>query len=221
MAKRPDKPSICVALSDGAQNAPPLHDGLALLYSGRSLARLAVSLLLLMTVASQGVSQGFSLSGTVRDPNGRALPNVAVELSTLPGLDQPATFRGKYSLNFHARCLILVDTHRWRPDASRNLPRPLESSQLPPFLLHAGGRGRKCCITALRVSPLSKQEDSPYWMSVMAAAHTNRFLQTRGLLRQIAGRRTRQLSDSRRVRHDANGRHPGGQRQFRSRRASL
>ena len=32
--------------------------------------------------------------------------------AALPGMDQPPTFGGKYSLNFHARCLILVDTHR-------------------------------------------------------------------------------------------------------------
>ena len=33
--------------------------------------------------------------------------------ATLPGLDQQAASGGKNSLNFHAVCLILVDTHRF------------------------------------------------------------------------------------------------------------
>jgi putative transposase len=56
---------------------------------------------------------------------GRRLPSASRTLrpkttpttrATLPGLDQPAAFGGKNSLNFYAVCLILVDTHRKRDE---------------------------------------------------------------------------------------------------------
>src|SRR5713101_7255718 len=52
---------------------------------------------------------------------GRRLPSASRTLrpkttpttgAALPGLDQPAAFGGKNSLNFYAVCLIFIDTHR-------------------------------------------------------------------------------------------------------------
>jgi ABC-type dipeptide/oligopeptide/nickel transport system permease subunit len=44
--------------------------------------RLGLLFALSLTAANQSPAQGFSISGTVRDPNRKPLPNVAVELST-------------------------------------------------------------------------------------------------------------------------------------------
>jgi Carboxypeptidase regulatory-like domain len=54
----------------------------SLRYSARPHARMMLLVALSIATANQAAAQGFSLSGTVRDPNRKPLANVAVELMT-------------------------------------------------------------------------------------------------------------------------------------------
>jgi hypothetical protein len=63
--------------------ATPLVSGsLPLFFSARHRAKLALLLVFGLAAADHCAAQGFSLSGTVRDPNRKPLANVAVELET-------------------------------------------------------------------------------------------------------------------------------------------